>query len=236
MLKRLFGGAGPAASTSAPAGGGGAVNLTINALQTLAEREEQLDKRKALLEKKINDELEKAKEFTRQKKKNQALMCLKKKKMYEQQLEQLDQLQMRVSEQRLMLENQRANTDVLAAMQQAAAAANANMKESKIENVDKILDEIQESNDQLRQVQEALAAPLGVAADLDEDELLGELEDLEAEELDKQLMEPAQVPATKLPQAAAALPSVPATKVPAAQKAKTPEELELEALQAEMAL
>ncbi len=212
------------------------MGVTINALQTLSEREEQLEKRKTLLEKKIADELERAKEFTRQKKKNQALMCLKKKKMYEQQLEQLDNLQMRVSEQRMMLENQRANTDVLQAMQQASQAAKLNMKESKIENVDKILDEIQESNDQLRQVQEALTQPLGPAAEFDDDELLGELEEMEAEELDKQLMEPAPVPATKLPQAAAALPSVPSSKVPAAQKAKTPEELELEALQAEMAL
>jgi hypothetical protein len=36
--------------------------------------------------------MEKAREFTRQKKKSQALMCLKKKKMYEQQLERIDAL------------------------------------------------------------------------------------------------------------------------------------------------
>ena len=36
--------------------------------------------------------MDKAREFTRQKKKSQALMCLKKKKMYEQQLERLDAL------------------------------------------------------------------------------------------------------------------------------------------------
>jgi DNA repair exonuclease SbcCD ATPase subunit len=235
MLRKLFGGSSAAASTSAPAGGG-AANVTINALQTLGEREEQLEKRKALLEKRINDELEKAKEFTRQKKKSQALMCLKRKKMYEQQMEQLDNLQMRVVEQKMALENQRSTTDTLSALQQSVVAQKANMKESKIENVDKILDELQESNDQLKQVQEALSTPLGGAADLDDEELLGELEDLEAEQLDQQLMEPAPVPATRLPQASAALPSVPTTKVPAAQKAKTAEELELEALQAEMAL
>jgi hypothetical protein len=36
--------------------------------------------------------MDKAREFTKQKKKSQALMCLKKKKMYEQQLERLDAL------------------------------------------------------------------------------------------------------------------------------------------------
>jgi charged multivesicular body protein 4/18S rRNA (guanine1575-N7)-methyltransferase len=56
------------------------------------------------------------------------------------------------------------------------------------------------------------------------------------EELDSQLLEPAAVPATKVPAAAAAaaLPSAPTGAVKA--KAKTREEEELEALQAEMAL
>lgn len=40
----------------------------------------------------IDTQMEKAREFTRQKKKSQALMCLKKKKMYEQQLERMEAL------------------------------------------------------------------------------------------------------------------------------------------------
>jgi len=51
--------------------------------------------------------MEKAREFTRQKKKSQALMCLKKKKMFEQQLERMDALISRVLEQRNMLESSR---------------------------------------------------------------------------------------------------------------------------------
>ena len=71
--------------------------------------------------------------------------------------------------------------------------------------------------------------------DVDEDELLGELEELEATEMDKELLTPAPVPVTKVGEGAAALPSVPAAKArPAA--AKTQEERELEQLQAEMAL
>jgi hypothetical protein len=92
------------------------------------------------------------------------------------------------------------------------------------------------------QINDALAQPTGLTADLDEDELLGELEELEAQELDKQLLAPAPVPAGRAPAAAAkqqaphaALPSAPQGRVPAAAS-KTPEELELEQLQAEMAL
>lgn len=231
MFKRLFGenkGGPSAPSGSKPS----AANQTINAIQNLSEREEQLEKRKSLLEKRVNEELEKAKEFTRQKKKSQALLALKKKKMYEQQLEQLDTLILRVNEQKMMLENQRTTADVVSSMHQAATASKNTMKEMKIENVDQIMDEIQEQNDQMRMISDAISQPTGLAAELDEDELLGELEDLEAEELDKQLLKPAPVPATAAPTPATKLPSVP--QQPAA--AKTQEELELEQLQAELAM
>ena len=39
-----------------------------------------------------------------------------------------------------------------------------------------MLDEINEQTDQMQQIQDAMAQPIGAAADLDEDELLGELE------------------------------------------------------------
>eukprot|EP00877_Chromochloris_zofingiensis_P009762 jgi/Chrzof1/5039/Cz15g09150.t1 len=233
MFKRLFGGQ-PQRAPGAPVGSS-AANQTINAMQNLTEREEQLEKKKLLLEKKINDELEKAREFTRQKKKSQALMCLKKKKMYEQQLERLDALVSRVMEQRNMLEEQQTTLGVLSSMQEATKAQKKTMAEMKIENIDNTLEEIQEVGEQMRVINEAVGQPVGMFADMDQDDLDAELADLEAEELDSQLLEPAPVPARKAPAAAEpAMPSVP-TKA-AAKPAKTPEELELEALQAEMAL
>ena len=64
------------------------------------------------------------------------------------------------------------------------------------------------------------------------------MQELEAEDLDSQLLEPAPVPASRVParaQPAAAtgqrMPAVPAAR----PKQKTPEELELEQLEAEMA-
>jgi DNA repair exonuclease SbcCD ATPase subunit len=125
MFKKLFGGAKPV--PGAP-GTSTAANQTINAMQSLGEREEQLEKKKELLQKRINDEMEKAREFTRQKKKSQALMCLKKKKMYEQQLERMDALISRVLEQRNMLEEQQTTIGVLGAMQDAAKAQKKTMQ------------------------------------------------------------------------------------------------------------
>jgi charged multivesicular body protein 4/18S rRNA (guanine1575-N7)-methyltransferase len=57
---------------------------------------------------------------------------------------------------------------------------------------------------------------------LDADELEAELADLEAEELDNQLLEPAPVPATKAPMAAAAEPAMPSVPQRAAVKKARP--------------
>ncbi len=232
MFKKLFGQ--KPAGSAVPQQSAAAANKTISAIQSLTEHEESLEKRKSLLEKRVEAELEKAKEFTKLKKKPQALQCLKKKKLLENEIANLDNMIMRVNEQRMMLEGQRTTTEVVSSMHTAALAAKDNMKAMKIENVDKVLDEINETTDQMRQLNEVFANPLGLGTDLDEDELMGELEELEASELDKELLQPAPVPATKVPGAGEKMPSVP--QKAKQQPAKTQEELELEALQAEMAL
>jgi ribosomal protein L12E/L44/L45/RPP1/RPP2 len=167
----------------------------------------------------------------------------------------------------------------------------------RIDDVDRVLDEINDQTDQMRQIQDAMGQPIGAAADIDEDELLGELEvgwawqdrnavrqecwqllaarhrrpacgslqllmwaqaavvrdakvgisslllrlflqELEAAQMDETMLsEAAPAPAHRVP--AGALPAMPAAPTAAraqpAAAAKTPEELELEALQAEMA-
>ncbi|GLC47312.1 hypothetical protein PLESTB_001218000 [Pleodorina starrii] len=235
MFKKLFGQKAPPSAVSQSSAT--AANKTISAIQNLTEHEESLDKRKALLEKRVDAEQEKAREFLKQKKKAQALQCLKKKKLLENEIANLDNMIMRVNEQRMMLEGQRTTTEVVSTMHTAAKAAKENMRAMNVENVDKVVDEINETTDQMRQLNEVFANPLGLGTDLDEDELMGELEELEASELDKELLEPAPVPVGKVPAAAAAagqkMPSVPQKQKTAA---KTQEELELEALQAEMAL
>eukprot|EP00884_Botryococcus_braunii_P013578 jgi/Botrbrau1/22220/Bobra.168_1s0051.1 len=239
FVKRLFGqGSQPGGG---PTGGGNSSQRTVDAIQTLGETEELLVKRRGLLEKKIEQAMGQAKEYTKAGNKRAALMALKKKKMYETQLEQVENNILRVNEQQMMLENQRTTVETVAALKNAADASKQTMTEMKINDVDAVLDSINEQNDQMQQIQDAMAQPIGAAADLDEDELLQELEELESEQLDSQLLEPSPAPSTRIaaPQAATArpaeaLPSAP-NKVIKAKPQKTPEELELEALEAEMA-
>ncbi len=106
----------------------------------------------------------------------------------------------------------------------------AMQKATNIDDVDKTMDEINEQTENMKQIQDALSAPLGASADFDEDELEAELEELEGAELESQLLEPVAAP----PSHPVHVPTKQPAR-PAPQKA-TAEDDELAALQAEMAL
>merc|ERR1719171_2723120 len=192
-------------------------------IEKLTETLEMLEKREAHLQKKMVEEMNKAKEYTRQKNKRAALQCLKRRKMYEDQADTLANQQLRLYDQKLMLEGAKATAETVNAMKATAGALKTMQKQTKLDDVDKTMDEINERTENMRQIQEALGHPTGIAAEIDDDEL-----DAELEELDAQLMEPA-IPSEPevLPDLAA--PSVPSKPVTVAP---TTEDEELEALQA----
>ncbi|KAL8252045.1 hypothetical protein R6Q59_035738 [Mikania micrantha] len=93
------------------------------------------------------------------------------------------------------------------------------------------MDEINEQTENMKLIQEALATPMGAAADFDEEELEAELEELEGVDLEEQLLQLAAI-------APAAPVHVPAGKQPVrpTPRQNTAEEDELAALQVEMTL
>eukprot|EP00475_Leptophrys_vorax_P033478 TRINITY_DN5263_c0_g1_i1.p1 TRINITY_DN5263_c0_g1~~TRINITY_DN5263_c0_g1_i1.p1 ORF type:complete len:218 (-),score=50.77 TRINITY_DN5263_c0_g1_i1:563-1216(-) len=199
-------------------------------LDKLGETREMLEKKLKVLEKRVAAELVKAQEFSKQKNKRAAIQCLKKKKLYENQIDALNNYIFRLQDQEVNLEGASVTVEMMSAMKESAQAIQGVQKKMNIDDVDKTLDEINEQSENMRQIQDALSQPVGIAADLDEDELLAELEELEALELDEQLLQPA----TAVP--SQPLPSVP-TKAPAArQPAASAEEDELEKMRAEMAM
>ncbi|KAL2479958.1 Vacuolar protein sorting-associated protein [Abeliophyllum distichum] len=211
----------------------GKPKLETNALATLDklnETLEMLEKKEKVLLKKASSEVEKAKQFTKAKNKKAAIQCLKRKRLYEQQIEQLGNFQLRIHDQMIMLEGAKATTETVDALRSGAAAMKSMQKATNIDDVDKTMDEINEQTENMKQIQEALATPIGAAADFDEDELEAELEELEDAELEEQLLQPATTaPADSV--------QVPVGRVPArTAPQKHREEDELAALQAEMAL
>ncbi|KAK4755923.1 hypothetical protein SAY87_009680 [Trapa incisa] len=203
----------------------------VMTIDKLNESLEMLEKKENLLVKKASAEVEKAKEYSKAKKKNAALQCLKKKKLYEKQIEQLATFQLRIHDQMIMLESAKATTDTVDALRIGASTMKAMNKATKIDDLERTMDEVNEQMEDMKQIQDALSAPIGAAADFDEDELEAELEELEDADLDEKLLQPIRA----APAAPSRVPVVKQSPRPAQQN-NEPEDEELAALQAELAL
>lgn len=160
---------------------------SVATIEKLTETLELLEKKEKVLTRKASQEVEKAKEFTKAKNKKAAIQCLKKKRLYEQQVEQLGNYQLRIHDQMIMLEGAKATTETVDALRTGAAAMKAIHKSTNIEDLDKTMDEINEHTENMKQIQEAFSNPIGFGADFDEDELEAELEELDSLELEAQL-------------------------------------------------
>ncbi|XP_038152644.1 charged multivesicular body protein 4b [Cyprinodon tularosa] len=186
------------------------------AVQKLRDTEEMLAKKQEFLEKKIEHELLTAKK-NGTKNKRAALQALKRKKRYEKQLAQIDGTLSTIEFQREALENANTNTEVLKNMGFAAKAMKAAHENMDIDKVDDLMAEITEQQEVSQEIADAISRPVGFGEEFDEDELIAELEELEQEELDKNLLE---IEGTEdVP-----LPSVPSTSLPTKPAKKKVEE------------
>lgn len=182
------------------------------AIQKLRETEEIMVKKQEFLEQKIQQELATAKK-NGTKNKRVALAALKRKKRYEQQLAQIDGTLSTIEFQREALENATTNTEVLKTMSDAAKAMKAAHQNMDIDKVDDLMAEINEQQEIAQEISDAISKPVGFGDDVDEDELLAELEEMEQEELERNLLkvEDEPVPLPSVPKAK--VPTVPARKV-----------------------
>ncbi|KAM6927328.1 charged multivesicular body protein 4b isoform 2-T2 [Xenentodon cancila] len=187
-------------------GKGGKAPTPQEAIQRLRETEEMLAKKQDFLEKKIDQELMTAKK-NGTKNKRAALQALKRKKRYEKQLAQIDGTLSTIEFQREALENANTNTEVLKNMGFAAKAMKAAHENMDIDKVDDLMAEITEQQEVAQEISDVISKPIGFGEEYDEDELMAELEELEQEELDRNLLE---IKGTD----DVTLPSVPSTSLP----------------------
>lgn len=85
------------------------------------------------------------------------------------------QNQDRLLEQQTQLDMSQSNILTVQALAQAAEAGKANLKANDLENVEGVLDDIADQNTQMAQMQDALAMPTGMMAEVDGDALDEEL-------------------------------------------------------------
>lgn len=160
---------------------------TGDAIQKLRETEEMLIKKQDFLEKKIEQEISIARK-NGTKNKRAAIQALKRKKRYEKQLQQIDGTLSTIEMQREALEGANTNTAVLQTMKNAADALKAAHQHMDVDQVHDMMDDIAEQQDVAKEISEAISNPVAFGQDVDEDELERELEELEQEELDKELL------------------------------------------------
>ncbi len=86
--------------------------------------------------------------------------CMKKKKLLEMELQNLDTMVMRVVEQRLMLEGQSTTVQVVSGLHKASKRQKEMLKDIGIKNVDKVMEAVNETRDKVRGLPRRSLRPL----------------------------------------------------------------------------
>ncbi|RIA88601.1 Snf7 family [Glomus cerebriforme] len=199
-----------------------------DAIVRLRDTLQMLEKRESHLQTKIDTELRNAKSNAATNKRA-ALMALKRKKQYENQIEKISGARITIEAQVMAIENANVNLETIKAMEKGAEAMKAIHGSMDINKVDDTMDSIREQIDMADEISNAISAPM-IGIDLDDDELTAELDELEQEILDSQLLGADAPPVT--------VPNVP-TSEPVKTKTRVTEQdedEELAELRATMAL
>jgi len=113
--------------------------------------------------------------------KARAMRILKQKKMYEGQRDQIYSQTFNLEQVSFATEGLKDAQQTMSAMKAANKDLKGTMKTLKMDDIDKMQDEMMDLVDYSSEIQETLGRSYGVPDDLDEEELMGELDALEAD-------------------------------------------------------
>ena len=188
-------------------------SATADTIMKLRQQLETLEKREAHIEKKIQQQVAEAKRKSGAKDKKGAIFCLKRKKMYEAEIEKLQGARMTLETQCMTLENTQVNVETFQALRTGANQMKAIHQKMNVDAVDATMDDIQEEMATADEIGRAISQPVGNEL-YDDDELEAELREMEELELEDKLLETGKVPAA--PVASTAQPSAPLYVLPEA--------------------
>ncbi|KAH9912608.1 Snf7-domain-containing protein [Epithele typhae] len=176
------------------------------AIVTLRQQLQMIEKKEEYLLKKVEEEMKKAKANAVTNKTGappsplahraahslclpltSATAALKRKKVTEQELERLQSARFQLEMQVNTLESASFNQENMAAMKKAASALKDIHGKLTIDKVDQTMSEIQEQTQLANEVSEAISSPY-VGNEFDDEEIKNELAELEQEELNDRLM------------------------------------------------
>eukprot|EP00924_Labyrinthula_sp_SR-Ha-C_P013579 maker-scaffold_5-snap-gene-7.5-mRNA-1 protein AED:0.00 eAED:0.00 QI:125/1/1/1/1/1/2/1032/238 len=209
-----------------------AANSVLSAAQKVKSTIRRLEKRKAFVEKRIERETEAAKKEVKAKNKKRALLHLKKKKAFENDVMKLDGMILNLEQQSLAIESGSVTYDVVDAMKTGLNAQKKINKEIDVEKTDDLMADIKDMQDEANEVSELLAEPV---EDLElDDELMNELAEMESDGVKTEaqpVQQPVAAPAAAAPEVQ--LPDAPQHEIKVS-KPVNEDEAALNALMAEM--
>ncbi|KZT13071.1 Snf7-domain-containing protein [Laetiporus sulphureus 93-53] len=164
-----------------------------DAIVTLRQQLQLIDKKEEYLQRKIDEEMRKAR-ANAVTNKPAATAALRRKKATEQELERLQGTRFQLEMQVNTLESASFNAETMAAMKKASGALKDIHGRLTIDKVDTTMAEIQEQTQLANEVSEAISAATYSGVDIDEEDLKAELADIEQDELNERLMGADHVP------------------------------------------
>jgi len=151
-----------------------------------------IEKKEEYLQKKIDEEMKKAR-ANAVSNKPAATAALKRKKLNETELDRLAGTRLQLEMQVNTLESANLNAETMGAMKKAADALKVIHGNLTMDKVDATMASVNEQRELANEISETIANPL-YDANVDEDELKAELEELEQDELNTRLSEADHVP------------------------------------------
>ncbi|KAG6614960.1 snf7-domain-containing protein [Phytophthora cinnamomi] len=194
---------------------------TAETIRKLREQLESLEKRELHIVKKIALQLQEAKQKSAAKDKRGAIFALKRKKMYEAEVEKLQGARMTLETQVMTLESAHVNMETFTALRSGAEQMKAIHGQMNVDKVDNIMDDIQEEMATADEIGRAISQPLGSQL-YDDDELEDELREMEELELEEKTLEPVVIAPAEAAATAAAARAPPAPVAAAASAPSAP--------------
>lgn len=171
-------------------------NSAIDTIGILQRKEADIEKRIDALEKQSKTSHANAQEANRAGQKEKAMLFLRKRAMYDEQIKTNNAMLIKILQQRTALETTMINTTALDVMNQATGTMKAQQTEWSVDRVTNLTDDIHDTMDSQREINDLLKSPLHIDGPSEED-LAAELADMQEADMTKSLTEvPEPVAAT----------------------------------------
>lgn len=157
-------------------------------IRRLVQASDNLLKKKEFYERRVENEVTKAKECLKRNDKKGATLALRRKKMVLSRMEALENSYLHIQEQILDLESLQTTTETFTALKEAAKAQKSALAKHDADSVQDVMDDLHEARQNMKDVQDAFEIGGYQSVDIDEEELADELAALEEEDLNKELL------------------------------------------------